>query len=106
LRRVVSMGKGREITTAAAYQWDRFVEAVDRLPNTPLERMAFVHALDVDFYYIDPGYEVRASASRAHFVDGGRSIAEVVERAGRAGAVDNAVGQFLAHHLRSLQLAS
>lgn len=106
LRRVLTTQKGREITTAAAYQWERFARASEALPNTPLERMSFVHELDVDFYYIDPGYEVRASSSRSHFVDAGRSIGEVARNAARAGAVDNAFGQFLTHHLRSLQLAA
>ncbi len=106
LRTVLSTPKGVEVTTAAAFQWDRFLEAIERLPNTPIERMSFVHALDVDFYYIDPGYEVRASASRSHFVDAGASIADSVRNVGLAGAVDNAVGQFVAHHLRALQLAS
>jgi hypothetical protein len=106
LRKVLSTAKGAEITTAAAYQWGRFLEAVEKLPNAPIERMSFVHALDVDFYYIDPGYEVRASTSRAHFVDAGIPLAATVRNAAVAGAVDNAVGQFVAHHLRSLQLAS
>lgn len=106
LRKVLSTAKGAEITTAASYQWGRFLAALEKLPNEPIERMSFVHELDVDFYYIDPGYEVRASTSRAHFVDAGTSIAAVVRNAAVAGAVDNAVGQLVAHHLRSLQLAS
>jgi hypothetical protein len=106
LRRVLSTPKGVEITTAAADEWRRFNAAVARLPNTQLERMTFVHELDVAFYFIDPGYELRAQASRAHFVDAGRSLETVVRNAASAGAIDNAVGQLLAHHLRSLELAS
>jgi hypothetical protein len=85
---------------------DRFKEALDRLPNSSLERMSFVHELDVAFYFIDPGYELRAQAKRAHFVDAGRPIGDVVRAAAAVGDVDNSLGQFLAHHLRSLELAS
>jgi hypothetical protein len=106
LRRVVAEGKGIEVTTAAAYEWHRFLRAAEQLPNTPMERMSFVHELDVDFYFIDPGYEIRAGLTRSHFVDAGHSLDEVVREAGLAGAVDNAVGQFLAHHVRALQLAA
>lgn len=106
LRVVLGSEKGLELTTAAAYEWRRFLDAVDKLPTTPLERMSFVHELDVDFYFIDPGYELRAQATRAHFVDAGRPLEDVVRNAGLAGAVDNAVGQFLAHHIRSLELAA
>jgi hypothetical protein len=67
--------------------------------------MSFVHQLDVAFYFIDPGYEVRAQATQAHFVDAGRPIDEVV-RAAAGGDVDNALAQFLAHHIRSLELAA
>ena len=102
---IVSSNKGLEITAAAAHEWRRFLEAVERSSKAPLERMSFVHELDVDFYFIDPGYELRAQRSRSHFVDAGRSLEEVVRNAAVAGAVDNAVGQFVIHHLRSLELA-
>jgi hypothetical protein len=104
LKTVLTTKKGIEITSAVAYEWSRFEQALDRLPNSPLERMSFVHALDVDFYFIDPGYELRAQATHAHFVDGGRPINQVA-RAAVAGSMDNALAQFLAHHMRSLQLA-
>jgi hypothetical protein len=68
--------------------------------------MSFVHELDVDFYYIDPGYHLRAGKTRAHFVDAGLPLDQIVRNAANAGAVDNAVGQMLAHHLRSLELAA
>ena len=106
LRTVLATGKGIEITSAVVYEWDRFKEALDRLPNSSLERMSFVHELDVAFYFIDPGYELRAQATRAHFVDAGRPIGDVVRAAATAGDVDNSLGQFLAHHLRSLDLAA
>jgi hypothetical protein len=106
LRTVLTSAKGIELTSAAAYEWGRFQEALSRLPNASLERMAFVHALDVEFYFIDPGYELRAQATQAHFADGGRPLAEVVQIAGATGNVDSSVGQFLAHHLRSLALAA
>jgi hypothetical protein len=68
--------------------------------------MSFVHDLDVAFYFLDPGYELRAQRTRSHFVDASRPLHDLVREVGLAGAVDNAVGQFLGHHLRSLQLAT
>jgi hypothetical protein len=106
LRAVLTGPKGIEITSAAAFEWGRFRAALARLPNTSLERMSFVHALDVDFYFIDPGYELRAQGTQAHFDDSGRSLEEVVRIAAGTGSVETALGQFLAHHLRSLQLAA
>ena len=106
LRTVLTSQKGIELTSAAAFEWSRFRAALERLPNASLERMAFVHALDVAFYFINPGYELRAQATQAHFADSGRPIDEVVGIAAATGSVETALGQFLAHHLRSLQLAS
>jgi hypothetical protein len=105
LRRVLTTPKAIEITSAVAYEWRRFREAVARLPAPSLERMSFVHELDVAFYFIDPGYDVRAQATRAHFVDADRPLDEVL-RAATHGNVGNALAQFLTHHLRSLELAS
>jgi hypothetical protein len=105
LRTVLSTSKAIEITSAVAYEWGRFQEALERLPARSLERMSFVHELDVAFYFIDPGYELRAQATRAHFADAGRPIDEVV-RAAESGNVGNSLAQVLAHHLRSLELAS
>jgi len=105
LRTVLTTPKGIEITSAVAYEWGRFRGALERLPTASIERMSFVHDLDVAFYFIDPGYEVRAQATRAHFVDAGRSIADVM-RSAAGGDLDNSLAQFLAHHMRSLELAS
>jgi len=106
LRRVVTTSKGLEIVSAVAYEWSKFEEALARLPNASLERMSFVHSLDVDLYFIDPGYEVRAQTTQAHFADAGRGIEEAARIAAATGKADNALAQFLAHHLRSLQLGS
>jgi len=106
LRTVLASPKAIEITSAVAYEWSRFQDALRGLPNTSIERMSFVHELDVVFYFIDPGYELRAQATRAHFVDAGRPIDAAVREAAETGRVDDALGQFLAHHLRSLDLAT
>jgi hypothetical protein len=106
LRRVVTTAKGLEIVSAVAYEWSKFEEALARLPNASLERMSFVHSLDVDLYFIDPGYELRAQATRAHFADGGRGLEDEVRAAAVTGDVGHALAQFLAHHLRSLQLGA
>lgn len=106
LRAVVVGTRGLELVTAAAYEWRRFQDDIRRAAKTPVERMSFVHELDVDFYFIDPGYEIRAGRTRSHFVDAGRSLERVVQDAANASALDNAVGQLVAHHLRSLELAA
>ena len=105
LRTVLTTKKGIEITSVVAYEWSRFEAAFARLPNRSLERMSFVHALDVALYFVDPGYELRAQATHAHFSNAGRPIEDVLVRA-EAGTVDNSLAQFLAHHLRSLELAA
>lgn len=105
LRDVLRSKKGTELVSAAAFEWRRFQASLERLPNTSFERMSFVHSLDVAFYFVDPGYEKRAQGTRAHFSDSGSPIASVV-RAAERGDVDNALGQLLAHHVRSLQLAA
>lgn len=106
LRGIIVGPRGRELVTAAAYEWRRFQDELVRSPKSPVERMSFVHELDVDYFYIDHGYEVRAGMSRAHFVDAGKSIERVVRDAAVAGAVDNATAQVVTHHLRSLELAA
>jgi hypothetical protein len=106
LRTVLTSNKAIELTSAAAYEWTRFREAIARLPNTSLERMSFVHDLDVAFYFMDPGYELRAQATRAHFADGGTPIEQLARDAASFGALDNSLGQFLAHHVRSLDSAA
>ena len=106
LRRVLTTPKGIEIVSAVAYEWVKFEEAFARLPNASLERMSFVHALDVALYFVDPGYELRAQATRAHFADGGRRIDEALRRLAATGNVETSLAQFILHHLRSLQLAA
>lgn len=106
LRTVLTTPKALEIASAVTYEWSRFQDALRRLPNTPLERMSFVHELDVVFYFIDPGYELRAQGTRAHFTRAGQPIDAIVREAATTGNVDDALGQFLAHHLRSLELAA
>ena len=105
LRAVLLTKRGIEITSAVAYEWKRFEDALARPAGILLERMSFVHALDVDLYFIDPGYELRAQRTHGHFIDGGRRIEDVL-RSAVAGQLDNSLAQFLAHHLRSLGLAA
>jgi hypothetical protein len=106
LRRVLTTQKGIEIVSAVAYEWALFEGALARLPNDPLERMSFVHALDVALYFVDPGYELRAQATRAHFVDAGRPLGEALRILATTGNVETSLAQFVVHHLRSLQLAA
>ena len=105
LRTVLTTPKGIEITSAVAYEWRRYKEAVERERAPSLERMSFVHELDVAFYFIDPGYELRAQKTHAHFVDAGRPM-ETLLAATERGDADDSLSQFLAHHIRSLERAA
>ncbi len=104
-RRLTS-SKGIEITSAAAYEWGRF-------PGSPrptaqhVARSACRSCTRSTWRSTSStlGYELRAQATRAHFVDASRYFEDVVRSAGAAN-LDNALEQFLAHHIRSLELAS
>ncbi len=106
LRTVLTTPKGIEIVSAVTFEWVKFQQAFARLPNDSLERMSFVHALDVALYFVDPGYELRAQSTHAHFVDGGRSLEESLRALAATGSLETSLAQFVAHHLRSLQLAA
>jgi len=101
---VLTTGKGIELVSAVAFEWQRFRESARR-GQTSLDRMSFVHELDVALYFLDPGYVTRARATRAHFRDAGRSFDAVLKDLGAEGRIDEVVARFVFHHMRSLVLA-
>ena len=105
LRTVLTTRKGVELVSAVAYEWRRFKASAQRGP-TSLDRMSFVHELDVALYFLDPGYVPRARATRVHFRDVGRSFDAVLGDLARDGRIDEVVARFVFHHMRSLVLAS
>ncbi len=105
LRTVLTSRKGVELVSAVAYEWRRFKESARRGP-TSLDRMSFVHELDVALYFLDPGYVTRARATRVHFRDVGRSFDAMLGDLARDGRIDEVIARFVFHHMRSLVLAA
>lgn len=68
-------------------------------------RRTFTRELDLYLEAKDPAYSKRAEGARAHFQDSSAPLEEILRRATAAGDLDNALGQTMAHHLRSLALA-
>jgi hypothetical protein len=63
-----------------------------------------VRQLDAALLVLDPDYTSRAKGAKTHFHDATAGVDSILAQAG-LGDVDNALGQLVAHHLRSLQLA-
>lgn len=105
LRSVLTTSRGIELVTAVAYEWRRFHRSALR-GQASLDRMSFVHDLDVELYFIDPGYVERARATRAHFRDVGRSFDDVLRALGAEGRIDEVTSRVVFHHVRSLLLAA
>jgi len=104
LRAVLTTGAGLALVSAVAYEWRRFLDSARRSPST-LDRMSFVHQLDVALYFLDPKYVPRARATHVHFRDLGRSFETVLRDLAMDGRIDEVVARFSFHHLRSLVLA-
>jgi len=105
LRTVIGTDRGIEIVSAVAFEWLRYREAFRRDPAA-IDRMSFVHELDVALYFIDSDYVARARATRSHFHDNSRPFATILRDTARAGQLDDVLSRFLFHHLRSLALAA
>jgi hypothetical protein len=105
LRAVLATPKGIALVSTVAYEWRRFQQAVRRGPTT-LDRMSYVHDLDVALYFLDSGYVTRARATRVHFRDVGRPFDDVLRELGTQGRIDDLLGRFVFHHMRSLVLAA
>ena len=105
LRTVLATAKGIELVSAVAYEWRRFQQSALR-GQAGLDRMSFVHELDVALYFLDTGYVTRARATRVHFRDVGRSFETVLRDLGVQGRIDEVVARFVFHHMRSLVLAA
>ena len=104
LRTVLTNRTGITLVSAVAYEWRRFLEHARRGERS-LDRMSFVHELDVALYFLDPDYVTRARATRVHFRDVGRSFETVLHDLATDGRIDDALARFSFHHVRSLVLA-
>ena len=105
LRAVLTGTKGVELVSTVAYEWRRFRQNVLR-GQTSVDRMSFVHDLDVALYFIDSGYVTRARATRVHFRDVGRPFDDVLRDLATEGRIDDQLGRIVFHHMRSLVLAA
>lgn len=81
----------------------RLEHSLARLPSAAGPR-DYVRQLDAELALIDTGYVTRAKNAMAHFHDPTVGLSKAAQQAA-LGSVDNALGQLLAHHARSLQLA-
>ncbi len=104
LRALLTNRSGITLVSAVAYEWRRFLDSARRGERS-LDRMSFVHELDVALYFLDPGYVSRARATRVHFRDVGRSFETVLRDLATEGRIDEVIARFSFHHLRSLILA-
>lgn len=105
LRAVLTGSKGVELVSTVAYEWRRFRDSVQRGQST-LDRMSFVHDLDVALYFLDSEYADRARATRVHFRDLDRGFEVVLRDLGHEGRIDDVLARFVFHHMRSLVLAA
>ncbi len=105
LEKLLKTPKGLELVSAVAYEWRRFREQAARAPAT-LDRMSFVHDLDVALYFVDDQYATRASATHSHFRDLDRSFDLVLRDLASQGRIDELLTRFVFHHVRSLVLAA
>jgi len=105
LRKSLAGDAAVEVVSAVAFEWKRFREAFKRDPAA-IDRMAYVHELDVALYFVDTEYVTRARATRSHFHDAGRSLPEILRDLGAAGRIDDVLSRFVFHHLRSLTIAA
>ena len=105
LRAVLASRKGIELVSTVAYEWRRFRESMRR-GQSSLDRMSFVHDLDVALYFLDSEYADRARATRVHFRDLDRSFEVVLRDLSHEGRIDDVIARFVFHHMRSLVLAA
>jgi len=105
LRTVLTGDLGIEIVSAVAFEWTRYREAFVRDPAA-IDRMAYVHELDVALYFLDTDYVTRARSTRSHFHDIDRPFTSILRDLGMDGRVDDVLSRFVFHHLRSLVLAA
>ncbi|WP_437623770.1 hypothetical protein [Sorangium sp. So ce1151] len=99
---------GQRLQFGARTQWRDFLgklreedAAAGLSDRTDLVRDLDIYLLGVDGDYVD-----RAKQNVTHFQAAGEPLTRVAADLARRGRVDNALGQFIGHHLRSLQLAT
>jgi hypothetical protein len=129
LRTLIESGTAQKIVEAIAKPWREYLD-YDALPETArlyrsrawlwykwlpssidgtldgATQRRFTRKLDLVLNAADIDYTDRSQGSRAHFQDSLTPISDLLHQLTSRGNVDNALGQVLAHHLRSLQLAA
>ncbi|WP_434045530.1 MULTISPECIES: hypothetical protein [Sorangium] len=99
---------GQRLQFGARTQWRDFLRKLrqDEDAAAPSDRSDLVRDLDIYLLGVDGDYVARAKQNITHFQAAGEPLTRVTEDVARRGRVDNALGQFIGHHLRSLQLAT
>ncbi|HYP89493.1 MAG TPA: hypothetical protein VEQ59_15100 [Polyangiaceae bacterium] len=83
---------------------NRLSGGIQHLP-TAINPHDYIRALDAQLLAIDRGYVSRAAGAKTHFHDPTRDLQSTLSAAS-LGELDNGLGQLMAHHARSLQLAA
>ncbi|XXX78167.1 hypothetical protein WMF30_05295 [Sorangium sp. So ce134] len=99
---------GQRLQFGARTQWRDFLGKL-RQKDAELgisDRSDLVRDLDIYLLGVDGDYVNRAKQNISHFQAAGEPLTRVAADVARRGRVDNALGQFIGHHLRSLQLAT
>ncbi|WP_437636464.1 hypothetical protein [Sorangium sp. So ce854] len=99
---------GQRLQFGARTQWRDFLRKVRREDDAAAlsDRTDLVRDLDIYLLGVDGGYVERAKRNISHFQAAGEPLTRVAADVAQKGRVDNALGQFIGHHLRSLQLAT
>ncbi len=70
------------------------------------DRRKFTRDLDLRLQIVDREYINRAQGSKSHFQDAATSLSVLLRAATTTGDLDNALGQAMAHHIRSIEMAT
>jgi hypothetical protein len=98
----------REFKTDAPVEFGRAFEAFvpgsggAQVIEPTISRRRLVRELDARLLIVDHEYSDRAAGSKAHFANALKSVGDTVDELKSVGNTDNALGQMLAHHLRSM----
>lgn len=99
-------GTGRALLSGSREQWEEFLtrsKAAESLSQA--HRVDLVRDLDLYLRAVDPDYSRRALGNITHFQAAGLRLSDLLRELAEKGRIDNAMGQFVGHHLRSLKLA-
>lgn len=96
---------GMQMVRSSRELLGRFVADYEDAEPSPERRRTYVQSLDAVLFLVDDRYTDRASKSTAHFQAAGVPMEVLLRDLVTKGRTDNALAQFLGHHLRSLSLA-